>query len=480
MTLPKFETKLFLNNEYVDAKSGETLTVVNPHNNDVITDKIQVAGEADIDLAVDYAEAAFKEWRKVPSAQRSEPMKKFAQLLSSYSEDYSKLETASMGMPGMLGSMVGQLAVACFNYYAGWTDKIAGDTFPEEDGAYKIVRHEPLGVCAGIGAWNVPLMLFCYKVAPAVAAGNSIIFKTSERAPLAVLQLGHLIKEAGFPPGLIQLVSGAGPTGGLLASHMRIRKISFTGSVATGKKVKEMATKSNLKRVTLELGGKSPALVFDDANFETAVAQCAQGVLINSGEACVATSRTFVQESVAQKFIAALKTAFESTGSGMGSDPALPSTTFGPLVDQKHSDIVMSFIESGKKDAEILTGGSRKSNYVEPTIFLNPKEDSRIYRDEIFGPVMSIKTFKTEEEAIKLANDTSYGLFSAIFTTNLNRALRVSSAVEAGTVAVNSSFMPSLIAPFGGWKQSGYGREAGKDGMMSYLETKTILINMNG
>lgn len=278
---------------------------------------------------------------------------------------------------------------------------------------------------------------------------------------------------------MINFISGGRDTGHLLAAHMDINKISFTGSAAAGRKVQEAAAKSNLKHVTLELGGKSPCLVFDDANFEAAATHASQGFLLNSGQVCAASSRTFVQEGIATKFCEALKDRFEALHHAIG-DPRHESTYLGPLADHAQFDRVMSFLEDGKKDANVLTGGGRygdKGNFIEPTIFMNPSVTSRIYTDEIFGPVLVVKTFKTEDEAVEMANDTSYGLAAYLHTNDVTRALRVSSALAAGSVYVNCGFGVTPNTPFGGWKQSGNGgRESGRAGLMSYLQAKSVII----
>lgn len=305
------------------------------------------------------------------------------------------------------------------------------------------------------------------------------IFKTSEKSPLGALALGQMVIEAGFPPGVINFISGGRETGQLLASHMGIDKISFTGSGAAGRKVQEAAAKSNLKRVTLELGGKSPCVIFDDADFEVAVTQASQGFLVNSGQVCAASSRTYVQEGIAERFTQALKDRFEAFVGAMG-DPSNDSTFLGPLADRAQFDRVMNFLEIGKQDSKLLTGGGRhgeKGNFIEPTIFVEPVASSRIYTEEIFGPVLVLKTFKTEEEALELANKTSYGLAAYLHTADLTRALRVSAAMQAGTVYVNCEFGVTPNTPFGGWKESGNGsRESGKAGLTAYLQEKSVLI----
>jgi aldehyde dehydrogenase (NAD+) len=367
---------------------------------------------------VQAATEAFKTgpWKRFTSSQRAQCLLKFADLLEAHVERFAKLEVLAMGQPIALAKpFSGPFIASIFRYYAGWATQLSGEYYPNDDGdGYdKIVRYEPLGVCAGLAAWNGTFLSVAWKIAPAVAAGNTIIFKASEKSPLGALALGDLVKEAGFPPGVINFVTGAGKTGDLLASHMGIAKVSFTGSVATGRKVQEAALKSNMKRVTLELGGKSPSIVFKDADMDNALTHNSQGFLANSAQACTAGSRVLVQEDIAAAFVAGLKARFEGLGAAMG-DPMDPQTFLGPVADRQQYDRVMGFIDQGKQDgAELVCGGNRKGDkgwFIEPTIFLNPPSDSAVYRDEIFGPVITVRTFKTEEEAVALANDTVYGL----------------------------------------------------------------------
>jgi aldehyde dehydrogenase (NAD+)/retinal dehydrogenase len=344
----------------------------------------------------------------------------------------------------------------------------------------KLVRHEPLGVCAAINPFNAPLACFFLKVAPALATGNVMIVKPSEKTPLGSLAIAPLFEKAGFPPGVVQVITGPGSTGALLAEHMRIRKISFTGSLATGRKIQEAAARSNLKRVTLELGGKSPAVIFDDANLENALTWTINAILTRSGQLCVAASRVYVHESIADRFIDEYKRRMEGATKDLG-DPQDPAAKFGPMVDEAQLERVKSMVERGKREAELVIGGRQYGDtgcFMEPTVFLNPKDDAEIYKHEVFGPVSVIKTFKTEEEVLKLANDTEFGLMSGVFTRDITRALRVSSALESGVVGVNCVSLQSIQAPFGGKKQSGIGREFGEYALRLFTEPKTILINM--
>lgn len=448
----------------------------------ILSSDVHSAGLEDIDAAVDAAATAFKSWRKTPSVFRSQCMNNFADLIEANVDELAMLETLAMGQPIAIAKHGAASFPAWWRYYAGWAGKISGDVFPDDgDGVYRMVRYEPLGVCAGIASWNMTLVYTCWKMAPAIAAGNTFIFKASEKSPLGALKLASLVKEAGFPPGVINFVSGAADTGAALASHMRIAKISFTGSTNTGRKVQIAAATSNLKRCVLELGGKSPALVFDDADIENALLHMSRSFLVNAGQICAATSRLLVQDTIAESFIAQLKTKFENMRNSYGN-PTDPATFVGPLADEEQFKRVMGFLGEGKRDGvKVLTGGEKHGEsgyFVQPTILFNPPSDSSVYREEIFGPVLSVKTFSSEEEAIEMANDSTYGLGAAIFTSNLSRALRISAELEAGSVGINQPVIPNLQVPFGGVKQSGNGREGGLAGLMGYLESKTISINV--
>ena len=321
---------------------------------------------------------------------------------------------------------------------------------------------------------------FFLKAVPALATGNVMIVKPSEKTPLGALAVASLFVKAGFPPGVLQVITGPGSTGALLAENMRIRKVSFTGSVATGKKIQVAAARSNLKRVTLELGGKSPAVIFEDANLENALKWTIDAILTRSGQLCVAASRVYVQKSVADQFIEEYTKRMRLAVNDFG-DPQDPAVKFGPMVDESQLERVKKMVERGRAEAELVVGGGRlgdKGCYMEPTVFLNPNEDAEIYRSEIFGPVSIIKTFETEEEVLKLANDTEFGLMSGVFTRDITRALRMSSALESGVVGINCVSLQNLQVPFGGKKQSGIGREFGEYALRLYTEPKTVLINM--
>ncbi|RMZ80121.1 hypothetical protein DV737_g3165, partial [Chaetothyriales sp. CBS 132003] len=478
-----FQINLFINGKYVPSSSGETITIYSPNDDSLFTDKVQGASEQDVEAAVAAAKAAFPKWRALAAHKRAAIMLKFADLLEQNSSRLADLESRAMGQPITVARRMILGSAALWRYYAGYVGKVAGESYPpDEDGTYKIVQYDPFGVCAGICAWNASHVLAAWKLAPAVAAGNTFVLKSSEKSPVSLAQYGDLLNEAGFPPGVINVVAGDGKVGNLLASHMEIAKIAFTGSAAAGKAVQVAAAKSNLKKVTLELGGKSPALIFEDADLENAVLHSSESFLRNSGQICFAASRVLVQESIAPDFVKAVKVAFDDASKKMG-DPSLEETAFGPLADKKQFERVTGLLSDGKAEGiEILVGGGRKGEkgtFVEPTVLLNPNLNSKLYRDEIFGPVIVVRTFKDEEEAIKLANDSTYGLGSSIYTSDIARALRVAGQIEAGTVGINSGFATNPNTPFGGWKQSGYGRESGLEGIKNYLQAKTIHINLN-
>ncbi|KAG7051069.1 aldehyde dehydrogenase [Colletotrichum scovillei] len=475
--------KLFINGEYVAAKSTKTLELRNPTENSLVTNKVPVAGEKDVDIAVSYAEEAFNgPWSQFSASQRSACLRKLADLLETKTEPILKLDSLSVGHPvSLTPKRENGYIKACLLYYAGWTDKQRGDYFPADDGFVKLVRHEPLGVCAAINPYNAPVSTFILKAAPCLATGNVLIVKPSEKSPLGSLAIAALFEEAGFPKGVVQVLSGDGSTGALLASHMRVRKVSFTGSIGTGRKIQEMAARSNLKRVTLELGGKSPAIVFDDANIENALTWTINGILTRSGQVCVAASRLYVQDTIADGFIKTYVEKMKAATSEMG-DPLDPSVSMGPLADSLAFEKVKAMIARGREEAELVVGGAQVGEdgfFMQPTVFLNPKPDAQVLTEEVFGPVAVVQTFKTEGEVIKLANDTEYGLMAGVFTKDINRALRVSSRVESGVVGINCISVMNLQVPFGGKKGSGIGREFGEYALRCFTEPKTVLINMN-
>ncbi|QYS99933.1 Aldedh domain-containing protein [Trichoderma simmonsii] len=484
MTPTITHTNLYINGEYVPSVKGETLSIYSPNDDSLVTDKIQAGSEADVDKAVAAAKAVFPAWRNTAGSERGRLMLRFADLLEASTERMAELESVAMGQPVSVAKKAIAGGLSVWRYYAGWAGKIRGDSFmpTEADGSYKLVQYEPLGVCAGICAWNGSHGLAAWKLAPALAAGNTYVLKPSEKSPLALLEYGRLFAEAGFPPGVVNIVPGAGPTGSAIASHMDIAKVAFTGSAAVGRAVMKAAAASNLKTVTLELGGKSPALVFADADLANAVQHTSAGFLRNSGQVCFASSRVLVHESVADEYVRGVKAAFEAARLQMAHS-LRPETVYGPVADRKQFDRIMGFLDHAKAEGtQVLAGGGRlggQGTFIEPTVFLNPNLGSRVYREEIFGPVLSINTFRDEDEAVRLANDTSYGLGSSVYTSDLGRALRVADKMDAGTVGINGVFITSAQTPFGGFKQSGTGKESGEEGLRAYLRAKTIHINMH-
>ncbi|KAH6682825.1 aldehyde dehydrogenase domain-containing protein [Halenospora varia] len=459
----------------------------NPATGDLVTDKIPVAGERDVDAAVTAANAAFalgSPWRTMSNVDRRNLLLKFADLLDRDREHLAYLTRITLGAPYVaFGKGEIDTAIENFRYYAGWIDKFAGESFPADDGFFKIVRYEPLGVVAGIIPWNGPLASTGLKAAPALATGNVFILKPSEKAPLMAAALGKLIIEAGFPPGVFQVLSGDGSTGALLASHMKVAKISFTGSIPTGKTVQKLAAQSNLKRVTLELGGKSPAVVFDDANLENAVQWCVNAITINSGQICFASSRVYVQEGIYDRFLKSFQQAMLEKTKMLG-DPEKNETSIGPVVDKAQFDRIINIINAAQTENQgtLLMGGKAsgtKGYYIEPAIFTDTQLDANIYKEEIFGPVVVLNRFKTEKEIIDRSNDSKYGLMAGVFTQDINRALRVSSAFDSGVVGVNCVSLINISCPFGGTKESGIGREQGAHALRCYTEPKTILVNLN-
>jgi acyl-CoA reductase-like NAD-dependent aldehyde dehydrogenase len=436
-----YSNKHYINGEYVQSKCQETYTVRNPKDESVLSDQMAVAGEDDVEAAVVAAEAAFNgPWSLLTSQQRTKCLNKLCSILEDKLEGILTLDSLSSGNPvSIISTREKNLIIGTVQYYAGWTDKQKGDYYPADDGFVKVVRHEPLGVCAAVNPYNAPIATFIFKAAPALATGNVLILKPSEKTPFGSLALAPLFEEAGIPKGVVQVLSGSGKSGALLASHMRIRKISFTGSVPTGKKIQIAAAQSNLKRVTLELGGKSPACVFEDANLENALTWTVNAILARSGQVCVAATRVYVQRSVAKKFIYSYVEKLKEATNRLG-DPQDQSTGLGPLVDNLALERVLGMIERAKQDAELVVGGSRKGDkgcFVEPTVFLDPKAGSEILEQEVFGPVSIVKTFDTEEEVIQAANDTEFGLMAGVFTRDISRALRVSAKLDAGVVGVN-------------------------------------------
>ncbi|KAI9063394.1 NAD-aldehyde dehydrogenase [Trametes sanguinea] len=473
-------TGLFINNEFVPSvDSKETIQCINPATEEVIC-SVVAGSEKDIDAAVAAARKAFKTtWGKnVTGWERSRLINKLADLIERDAQELAELEALNNGKPVKIARDfdIGD-SVQCLRYYAGFADKIVGQSI-EIDNKTKtaFTRHDPIGVCGQIIPWNYPINMWSWKVAPALACGCTIVMKPSEITPLTALKLSELVVEAGFPPGVVNTVPSLGSVGGAaLSAHMGVDKVAFTGSTVTGRKIMEAAAKSNLKKVSLELGGKSPHIVFESADLDQAANWTGLGILYNTGQDCTAGSRLFVQDTIYDKFINILVEKFKQLKVTNGFDEDAGA---GPVVSKMQYDKIFSYIEAGKQQgAKAVLGGEKrpgKGYFVDPTIFVDVKPDMKIVRDEIFGPVLAVAKFSTEEEAIELANDTSYGLGAGLHSNDASQCMRVSQALEAGTVWVNQYNLLSNNVPFGGKKQSGIGRELGSYALEEYTSVKAV------
>jgi aldehyde dehydrogenase (NAD+) len=448
---------------------------------------VEAASAEDIDKAVAAARAAFNDpaWRELPNTDRGALMYKLAELVEQEKEVLATLDTWDNGKPYQVALNEDLAEVTgTIRYYAGWADKIHGATIPTHGAKFAYTLKQPIGVCAQIIPWNYPLAMAAWKLGPALAAGNCVVLKPAEQTPLSILYFAQLVVKAGFPPGVINIVNGYGREAGhALASHLDIDKIAFTGSTATGKQIMKTAS-VNMKNITLETGGKSPLIVFEDADFEQAAKWAHLGIMSNQGQICTATSRVLVQQSIYDKFVETFKEVVKSTS--VVGDPFKDDTYQGPQVTKAQYERVLGYIETGKSEGATLTHGGvpyknvgeGKGFFIEPTVFTGVKPDMKIYQEEVFGPFVVLVPFKDEAEAVRMANDTTYGLGSAVFTQNIEKAHRVAARIEAGMVWINSSQDSDFRVPFGGVKQSGIGRELGEAGLHSYLQEKSVHVNM--
>ncbi|GJH27751.1 betaine-aldehyde dehydrogenase [Caballeronia novacaledonica] len=477
------EQRLYIGGEYVDATSGETFDTLDPATGETLA-RVQQASEADIDRAVRSAREGQREWAAMTAIQRSRILRRAVDLLRARNDELAAIETRDTGKPIAETRAVDIVTGAdVIEYYAGLATAIEGEQIPLRETSFVYTRREPLGVCAGIGAWNYPIQIACWKSAPALAAGNAMIFKPSEVTPLTALKLAEIYTEAGVPAGVFNVVQGDGRVGAMLAEHAGIEKISFTGGVETGKKVMARAGGSTLKEVTMELGGKSPLIVFDDANLERAADIAMSANFFSSGQVCTNGTRVFVERGVIDKFEALVLERVKRIRIGAPDDP---KTNFGPLVSAAQLQKVLGFIESGKREgARLVAGGARmtdgafaRGQYVEPTVFADCRDDMRIVREEIFGPVMSILAFDDEDEVIARANDTDYGLAAGVVTENLSRAHRVIHRLEAGICWINTWGESPAEMPVGGYKQSGIGRENGIVTLHAYTRVKSVQVEL--
>lgn len=473
-----FQTKLFINNQWVNSSTGKVFPTINPATEQVITE-IQYGSPADIDKAVDAAKEAFEgPWRRFTAVQRANLLYKLADLIDKNKEELINMECLDNGKPiSELTYIDLPVTSSVFRYYASFADKIFGKTIPMNGPFFTYTRLEPKGVAGQIIPWNFPLVMLSWKLAPALAAGCTCVLKPAEQTPLTALKIGELLIEAGFPAGVVNIVPGFGDTGAALAIHKKVDKIAFTGSTEVGLEIVRNSGINGLRRVTLELGGKSPNIILDDANLDCAVMQSHMGLFFNQGQCCNAGSRLFVQEKIYDNFI---KLASDCAKSRKIGNPLDPSTQHGPQIDENQMKNILKYVDLGKKEgAKLLTGGNRWGNkgyYVEPTVFADVTDDMTIAKEEIFGPVMSILKFKTIDEVIERANNTKYGLAAGVVTNDVEKAVKIAHSLRAGQVYVNCYGAVSEGAPFGGYKQSGTGRELGEDGIMNYLESKTVVV----
>ncbi|KAF5403025.1 Aldehyde dehydrogenase mitochondrial [Paragonimus heterotremus] len=472
-------TQLFINNEFVDSVSGKTFPTVNPTTEEVIC-HVQQAEEADVKRAVEAAKVAFRRdspWRTMDASARGLLLYKLADALEKNANHIAGLDALDNGkaFTSALGDIM--FSVNVTRYYAGYADKIHGKQLPADGDVVSFTRREPAGVVAGIIPWNYPAFLCVQKMVAILAAGCTVVLKPAEQTPLSALYIGSLVREVGFPPGVVNILPGYGETAGApLCLHPDVRVISFTGSTEVGQIIMRAAA-SNIKHVKLELGGKSPLIIFADADFEKAAAVAHEATMVNHGQCCVAATRIFVQAPIYDKMVQKLKQLAEARKVG---DPFDEETIQGPQVDDVQFEKVMSYIEAGKKQgARLVTGGCRIGNkgyFVQPTVFADVTDEMSIAKEEIFGPVQSILRFETVDEVIDRANSGIYGLGAGVFTSDMEKAMRVAQACQAGSFWINCYNICSPQAPFGGYKMSGLGKELGKEGLDCYLQTKVITL----
>ncbi|MBT7590648.1 MAG: aldehyde dehydrogenase family protein [Candidatus Scalindua sp.] len=473
--------KLFIDGKWVNSVSGKTFDTLNPAREEVIT-SIAEGDRADIDLAVAAARKAFEEgpWKKMDARDRGKILLRIMELIDKNKDELALLETLDNGKPISETTNADiPLAIDCFLYYAGWADKIHGETIPVRGEFFNYTLREPVGVVGQIIPWNFPLLMAAWKIAPALACGNTIVLKPAEETPLTALRLGEICQEAGLPDGVLNIVPGYGPTAGAaLAEHMDVDKIAFTGAHTTGRIIMQAASK-NLKRITLELGGKSPNIVFADSDIESAVDGAMTGIFFNQGEVCCAGSRLFLERSIHDEFVDKLSNKAANMRVG---NPEDAGTQMGAQVSKEQLDKILGYIDVGKQEgAKLVTGGERcgeKGYFIRPTIFDAVDNNMKIAREEIFGPVVSALTFDDVDEVVRQGNLSVYGLAAAVWTKDIKKAHRLARDLKAGTIWINTYNALDAASPFGGFKQSGFGRELGVHALELYTQIKSVWINL--
>jgi aldehyde dehydrogenase (NAD+) len=473
--------KLFIDGKWVDSVSGKTFDTLNPATEEVIT-SIAEGDSADIDLAVTAARKAFEDgpWGKTDARERGRILLRVMDLIEKNKDELALLETLDNGKPISETTNADlPLVIDCLLYYAGWADKIHGETIPVRGEFFNYTLREPVGVVGQIIPWNFPLLMAAWKIAPAIACGNTVVLKPAEQTPLTALRLGEICQEAGLPDGVLNIVPGYGPTAGAaLAEHMDVDKIAFTGEYTTGRIIMQAASK-NLKRVSLELGGKSPNIVFADSDIDSAVAGAMTGIFFNQGEVCCAGSRLFLERSIHDEFVDKLSSRASSLSVG---NPEDAGTQMGAQVSKEQFDKILGYIDTGKQEgAKLVTGGERcgeKGYFIRPTIFDAVDNNMKIAREEIFGPVVSAITFDDVDDMVRQSNLSIYGLAAAVWTRDIKKAHRLARDLKAGTIWINTYNSFDAASPFGGFKQSGFGRELGIHALELYTQVKSVWINL--
>ena len=474
--------RLYIDGQWVDARSGATFKTINPATEEPLTE-VAEGGAPDIDLAVKAARRAFDAgpWAKMSPSDRGRILWKIGDLLEAHAQEIGRVETLDQGKTITESTRVDvPLAADCFRYFAGWATKIEGETIPVRAPSLNYTLREPLGVVGAITPWNFPILMAAWKIAPALAAGNCVVLKPAKETPLTALLVAETAQEAGLPPGVLNVVPGRGTVAGqALVDHPMVSKIAFTGSTEVGRDIMRRGT-DTLKRLTLELGGKSPHIVFADADLDMAVRGASTGIFYNKGEVCTAGSRLFLEDGVHDAFVDRLQS---QVGKLVQGDPLDPKTRLGPQVSEAQMRQVLGYVDTGKKEgARLVCGGERpagKGFFVRPTIFTGVRNEMTLAREEIFGPVLAVLRFKDLDEVLQAANDTVYGLAAGVWTRDIKKAHRTARMLQAGTVWINSYGLYDSAMPFGGVKQSGFGRELGREGLLEYTRTKSVWVDLS-